>query len=100
MNDPEVTMQQPAQTPRHGLHVHDLALEAAGIVLRLAVRVPAPLKALADQAIRAATSKSHRHRRHPHTAAGTPAPDEPSRRRLARPSPDLLNHRVELLEKS
>ena len=56
MNDPEVTMQQPAQTPRHGLHVHDLALEAAGIVLRLAVRVPAPLKSLADQAIRAATS--------------------------------------------
>ena len=56
MNDPEVTMHQPAQTPRHGLHVHDLALEAAGIVLRLAVRVPAPLKSLADQAIRAATS--------------------------------------------
>lgn len=34
-------VQQPAQTPRHGLHAHDLALEAAGIVLRLAVRVPA-----------------------------------------------------------
>ena len=56
MNDPEVTMQHPAQATRHGLKVHDLALEAAGIVLRIAVRVPSPLKSLADQAIRAATS--------------------------------------------
>jgi four helix bundle protein len=56
MNDPEVTMLQPAQTTHHGLQAHDIALEAAGIVLRIAARVPAPLKSLADQAIRAASS--------------------------------------------
>jgi four helix bundle protein len=39
-----------------GLAVYSVAVEAAGIALRLAVRVPAPLKPVADQLIRAASS--------------------------------------------
>lgn len=38
------------------LDVHALALEAAGIAIRLAMKVPAPLKPVADQAIRSAAS--------------------------------------------
>jgi len=38
------------------LDVHTLALEAAGIAIRLAMKVPAPLKPVADQAIRSAAS--------------------------------------------
>jgi len=56
MNDPEVTMPQPSRPIRNRLHAHEVALEAAGIVLNLAVRVPAPLKPVADQAIRAASA--------------------------------------------
>ena len=38
------------------LTAHSRALEAAGIALALALRVPAPLKSLGDQVIRAAAS--------------------------------------------
>jgi len=39
-----------------GLIAHSTALKAAGIALALASRVPAPLRSLADQVIRAASS--------------------------------------------
>ncbi len=38
------------------LIAHDKALKAAGIAIRLVMRVPAPLKSIAEQAIRAAAS--------------------------------------------
>jgi four helix bundle protein len=41
---------------RTGLIAHQKALEAAGIAIALVLRVPAPLKSLADQVIRSATS--------------------------------------------
>jgi four helix bundle protein len=54
MNDPEVTMS-------HGLTQNklialDKALEAAGIAITLVMRVPAPLRSIADQVIRSASS--------------------------------------------
>ena len=39
-----------------GLAAYQLAVEAAGIALNLAVKVPAPLKSVADQLIRSASS--------------------------------------------
>ena len=39
-----------------GLAVYEFAVEAAGIALDLAVKVPAPLKPVADQLIRSASS--------------------------------------------
>ncbi len=54
MNDPEVIMLD--ALPGNTLIVHRKALEAAGMALALVVRVPAPLKSLADQVIRAASS--------------------------------------------
>jgi len=54
MNDPEVIMLD--ALPNSNLIVHRKALEAAGIALALVVRVPAPLKSLADQVIRSASS--------------------------------------------
>jgi len=41
---------------RSNLIAHSKALEAAGITIRLAMAVPAPLKSIADQAIRSAGS--------------------------------------------
>ena len=38
------------------LIAHDRALEAAGIAVKLVMRVPAPLKSIADQVIRSASS--------------------------------------------
>ena len=38
------------------LVAHEKALEAAGLAIKLAMRVPAPLKSIADQAIRSASS--------------------------------------------
>ena len=38
------------------LIAHEKALEAAGMAIRLVMRVPAPLKSIADQAIRSASS--------------------------------------------
>ena len=54
MNDPEVTMSNAATKPN--LIAHTKALEAAGIAIKLVMRVPAPLKPIADQVIRSATS--------------------------------------------
>ena len=53
MNDPEVTM---LKAPSNQLNALTTALEAAGIALAIARRVPAPLKSLADQVVRSATS--------------------------------------------
>ena len=54
MNNQEVIMRNPVQQP--GLIAHSKALEAAGIAISLVMRVPAPLKSLADQVIRSASS--------------------------------------------
>ena len=54
MNNPEVTMHDPL--PATALDVHRKAVEAAGIAISLAMRVPAPLKPIADQVIRSASS--------------------------------------------
>ncbi|HOC41596.1 MAG TPA: four helix bundle protein [Thermoanaerobaculales bacterium] len=54
MNDPEVTMlDAPTNT---GLIAHCKALEAAGVAIKLVLRLPAPLKPIADQVIRSASS--------------------------------------------
>jgi len=42
--------------PTHGLIAHDKALEAAGIAIALVMKVPSPLKTIADQVIRSASS--------------------------------------------
>ena len=42
--------------PATGLIAHRKALEAAGIAISLVMRVPAPLKSLADQVVRSASS--------------------------------------------
>ena len=42
--------------PNTGLVAHRKALEAAGIAINLVLRVPAPLKSIADQVIRYASS--------------------------------------------
>ena len=54
MNDPEVAMPDARATT--GLVAHSKALEAAGTAIKLVMRVPAPLKSLADQVIRSASS--------------------------------------------
>ena len=54
MTDPEVTMSKTVAATR--LIAHDRALEAAGIAVKLVMRVPAPLKSIADQVIRSASS--------------------------------------------
>ena len=54
MNNQEVIMHSPL--PTTGLIAHDKALVAAGIAISLVLRVPAPLKSLADQVIRSASS--------------------------------------------
>ena len=54
MNNQEVIMHSPL--PTTSLIAHDRAIEAAGIAIALVMRVPAPLKSLADQVIRSASS--------------------------------------------
>jgi four helix bundle protein len=54
MNDPEVTMSDAVINTN--LMAHTRALEAAGIAIKLVSRVPAPLKSIADQVIRSASS--------------------------------------------
>jgi four helix bundle protein len=54
MNNQEVIMRNPVQQP--GLIAHRKSLEAAGIAISLVMRVPTPLKCLADQVIRSASS--------------------------------------------
>ena len=54
MNDPGVTMSH--ARPSIGLIAHSKALDAAGTAIKLVMRVPAPLKPIADQVIRSASS--------------------------------------------
>jgi len=54
MNDPEVTMNN--ALPKSNLFVTEKAIEAAAEAINLAKRVPAPLKSIADQVIRSASS--------------------------------------------
>jgi four helix bundle protein len=54
MNNQEVIMRNPLSNP--GLIAHSKALDAAAIAISLVMRVPAPLKSLADQVIRSASS--------------------------------------------
>ena len=54
MNNPEVTMYDPL--PSTGLDVHRKAVDAAAIAISLVMRVRAPLKPIADQVIRSASS--------------------------------------------
>ena len=54
MNDPEVTMSRALTNTN--LVAHEKALEAAGDAITLVMRVPAPLKSIADQVIRSASS--------------------------------------------
>ncbi len=54
MNDPEVTMSKAVSNT--DLVAYTKALEAAGIAVKLVSRVPAPLKSIADQLIRSASS--------------------------------------------
>jgi len=54
MNDPEVTMSNALSNTN--LVAHQKALEAAGDAIALVMLVPAPLKSIADQVIRSASS--------------------------------------------
>ena len=54
MNNTEETMSN--APPSNTLVAHSKALEAAGISISLVTRVPAPLKSIADQVIRSASS--------------------------------------------
>ena len=54
MNDQEVIMNH--SLPTVGLTAHSTALKAAGIAISLVRRVPSPLKSMADQVVRAASS--------------------------------------------
>jgi four helix bundle protein len=54
MNDPEVTMLD--VLPTADLIAHRKALQAAGKAIELVLRIPAPLKSIADQVIRSASS--------------------------------------------
>jgi four helix bundle protein len=54
MNDPEVIM--PSALPSSHLVAHRKALAAAGIAIQLVKGVPTPLRSLADQVIRSASS--------------------------------------------
>ena len=54
MNNPEVTMRDVQQST--GFDALDKATKAAGIAISLVMGVPAPLKPIADQVIRSASS--------------------------------------------
>jgi hypothetical protein len=54
MNDPEVIMSNVVTNTN--LVAHDKAVEAAGKAIKMVMRVPAPLKPVADQVIRSASS--------------------------------------------
>ena len=54
MNDSEVTMSNAVEETK--LIAHEKAVEAAGSAIALVMRVPAPLKSIADQVIRSASS--------------------------------------------
>ncbi|MEP0773221.1 MAG: four helix bundle protein [Acidobacteriota bacterium] len=46
----------PPSTPKHSLTAHEPALEAAGTAAALALGLPVPLRTLADQLVRSASS--------------------------------------------
>jgi len=50
MNDPEVTMSTTIANTK--LIAHSKALDAAGTAIKLVMRVPAPLRPIADQVVR------------------------------------------------
>jgi four helix bundle protein len=54
MNNPEVTMHNIGISNR--FEVQEKAIEAAGIAITLAMKVPAPLRSIADQLVRSASS--------------------------------------------
>jgi four helix bundle protein len=54
MNNQEVTMTQTA--PQSGFEAHDKAVRAAALAISLVTRIPAPLRSLADQVVRSASS--------------------------------------------
>jgi len=54
MNDPEVTMNN--ALPKNNLIATEKAIEAAAAAISMVKRVPAPLKAIADQVVRSASS--------------------------------------------
>ena len=54
MNNPEVTMHEFRSC--RGFQAYEKAVEAAGIAIGLALKVPAPLRSLGDQVIRSADS--------------------------------------------
>ena len=54
MNNPEVTMH--GFRSCKGFQAHQKAVEAAGIAIELALKVPAPLRNLGDQLIRSVSS--------------------------------------------
>ena len=56
MNTTEVTMEQHRHPSKGRLEAHALALQATGIILQLAGKIPAPMKSVADQLIRASSS--------------------------------------------
>ena len=54
MNDPEVTMSNALS--HTNLIAHEKAVDAAAVAIALVVRIPTPLKSIADQVIRSANS--------------------------------------------
>ena len=54
MNNPEVTMHDTQQPT--GFDALDKAIRAAGIAISLVMRIPGPMKPMADQVIRSASS--------------------------------------------
>ena len=54
MNETEKTLS--SSIPGNNLIAHSKALKAAGMSIALVIRVPAPLKSIADQVIRSASS--------------------------------------------
>jgi len=54
MNDPEVTMNN--ALPKNNLIATEKAIKAAAAAILLVKRVPAPLKTIADQVVRSASS--------------------------------------------
>jgi hypothetical protein len=54
MTDPEVTMSR--SVANTDLVAYTKAVEAAGLSIRLVLRIPTPLKSIADQVIRSASS--------------------------------------------
>ena len=103
MNNQEVIMRNPVQKP--GLIAHRKALEAAGIAISLVMCVPTPLKSIADQVIRSASSvpanlseghgRSGRDRNHHWRIAYGSAKEVDTHLRLLAHARAIDQHRVE-----